>query len=169
MNTYGFELCADVNATKKLYRSLAMQWHPDRPGGTNEAMKAVNAAYERALQGHHGETTMGSDDKPHTYYYKATTEQAIVNIIDELIRLHMDAVMIDLVGTWVWVYGDTRPHKDALKAMGLHWHSKRGMWYWREYSYRRSMSGLSYAEIQALYGAESFENRQQQDDALAVA
>lgn len=31
---------------KKVYRELALKWHPDR-GGSTEAMKAVNEFYER--------------------------------------------------------------------------------------------------------------------------
>lgn len=35
---------------KAAYRRLAMQCHPDKPGGSHERMSALNAAHEAALQ-----------------------------------------------------------------------------------------------------------------------
>ena len=38
---------------------------------------------------------------------------------------------IEIVGEWVWVSGDTKPHKDKLKEFGLIWARKKKMWFWR--------------------------------------
>ena len=32
----------------------------------------------------------------------------------------------------VWVSGDTRPHREELKAAGAKWSGKRQAWYWRK-------------------------------------
>jgi hypothetical protein len=32
----------------------------------------------------------------------------------------------------VWVSGDTKPHREELKAAGARWSKKRGEWYWRK-------------------------------------
>ena len=162
-----FESCATVNDTKRLYHKLAMRWHPDR-GGDNETMKAVNLEYEAALQRHHGETSMGSDGREHTYYYRADVERAAMDIIADLLAQRWADVYIDLVGTWVWVRGDTKPHRAALKDMGLYWHSKRVMWYWRPAGRKhRHMSDHSYASLCTIYGARSFET--ESETALAKA
>lgn len=34
-----------------------------------------------------------------------------------------------LNGTWIWVYGDTKPHKDVLKENGFHYAPKKCQWY----------------------------------------
>ena len=36
---------------------------------------------------------------------------------------------IELIGTWVWVSGDTKPVKEELKKLGFSWHSKKVCWY----------------------------------------
>jgi hypothetical protein len=35
----------------------------------------------------------------------------------------------EVCGLWVWVGGETRQHKDALKAAGYHWAIKKLRWY----------------------------------------
>jgi hypothetical protein len=37
----------DTSKVKSIYRELSLQFHPDRPGGTKEAMQAINLFYER--------------------------------------------------------------------------------------------------------------------------
>jgi len=37
----------DHDRVKSAYRELSLQFHPDRPGGTKEAMQAINLFYEK--------------------------------------------------------------------------------------------------------------------------
>ena len=37
---------ADPERVKRIYRTLAMEFHPDRNGGNGEVMKGINAFYE---------------------------------------------------------------------------------------------------------------------------
>ena len=32
----------------------------------------------------------------------------------------------------LWLAGDTKPHKDALKKAGAKWSAKKGAWYFRK-------------------------------------
>lgn len=34
-------------------------------------------------------------------------------------------------GCCIWVSGDTRPHRETLKAYGFRWAPKRAAWYWK--------------------------------------
>lgn len=38
---------------------------------------------------------------------------------------------IEVCGSWVWVSGDTKPHKEALKESGFKWAPKKEMWHFR--------------------------------------
>ena len=49
----GLKLNSPLDEVEKRYRALANLYHPDRPGGYEEAMKLLNRAYER-IQGHRG-------------------------------------------------------------------------------------------------------------------
>jgi len=35
-----------MERVKRVYRTLAMEFHPDRNGGNGDAMKGINAFYE---------------------------------------------------------------------------------------------------------------------------
>ena len=107
---------------KKQYKRLAMKHHPDR-GGSTEAMQQINAEYETLfsrLKDIH-KTAEGE-----TYTAKtASTETAaeFMDIIEKLI--HMDGIIIEVCGSWVWVTGNTREHKEELKALSFRWSSNK--------------------------------------------
>ena len=37
----------DADKVKAVYQELSLKWHPDRPGGTKEAMQALNEFRDR--------------------------------------------------------------------------------------------------------------------------
>jgi hypothetical protein len=43
----GLNAVADAATVKRAYRQMSMRHHPDRPGGSHEAMQALNQAYRR--------------------------------------------------------------------------------------------------------------------------
>ena len=162
MNNY-FSSCTTVEEIKALYRRLAMQHHPDR-GGDVEAMKAVNSQYQAALKSQHGTNHTGTDNKQHTYYYKQDVEEGIMNKISELCGLRMDGVEIALIGTWVWVTGDTKPHRQAIKKLGCRWHARRACWYWHPpQKYRSRQSKGSLSELAQSYGCKFFDSDRDND------
>jgi hypothetical protein len=166
MNKY-FAGLKTVEEIKSLYRRLAMQNHPDR-GGDTATMQAINAEYLAALQGCHGQTTTGSDKREHTYYYHEETEKEVMDALDVILRIKMDAE-IWLIGRWIWVVGDTRPVKDQLKAAGCRWHGKRSAWYWHNQEYRTTFNrNTDLNGLASMYGCRTFQGRQG-DDALVTA
>lgn len=160
-----FNQCHTVGQAKTEYRRLAKLHHPDL-GGNTATMQAINAAYHAILQAMDGQTSIGSDKKEHTYHYNRHVEQEIMDKISDLLRLKMPNVEIELIGTWVWIYGDTKPHKERLKELGCLWHGKRQKWYWRRFTHRRRTSNMSFDEMRFAFGAHKFE--QEQDRALAT-
>ena len=42
---------------------------------------------------------------------------------------NMSDVWFTIEGTWMWVSGNTKPHREELKRLGLRWAPKRKMWY----------------------------------------
>jgi len=65
----------------------------------------------------------------------------------------MDDVEIWLIRLWVWIIGDTRPHKEALKSLKCRWHSTLTCWYWKLYDDRAFYSKQSLGTLASLYGA----------------
>jgi len=147
-----FAGCGTPQEIKSLFRTLAFQNHPDR-GGSNEAMKAINAAYHKALKGLHGFTSKGTDGKNHTYYYHRKAEQAVMDKVQELLGLNLTECSIEIIGTWVWVSGETKQHQAKLNSAKCRWHGKRGRWYWHTPSaYRRKYSHASMETLRRSYG-----------------
>lgn len=157
-----------VTEIKSRYRELMMKWHPDRHPEADEKQKReftritqeINEAYHAALASAHGSTEKGDDGRDHTYKYNQAEEQAIMDKIEELIKLHMEGVEIWLIGYWIWVIGETKPYKDLLgrNGAGLSWHSKRQAWYWKPYEGKAWHSNASLGSLAYKYGATQFKD-----------
>ena len=150
-----FEGCETVNDVRAIYRKAALKWHPDR-GGDQEMMKLLNLAYEVALKGRHGETSTDTEGREHTYYYNADLERELMAKVSELIKIK--GIVIDLVGVWLWIGGETKAHKEELKTLGCRWHSGRALWFWRKQGYRSTYAkNMSMEDLKAAYGCRGFE------------
>lgn len=148
-----FDSCKTLDDLKKLYKSLVFEHHPDR-GGDLETMKAVNIEYEAAFKrlkaAHNEEAARPESAKRATM---ETPEEFRV-IVERLIRL--DGIEIELCGSWLWIGGDTRKHKEALKAAGCRWSRLKGLWYWHhaEDGAHLIRGKSSMDEIRSKYGSE---------------
>jgi preprotein translocase subunit Sec63 len=133
---------------KAAYRKLAMAHHPDR-GGNAETMKAINAEYDRLfpkLKNIH-QTKTGETYTKET----AETPDYFKDLITELMK--MDGIIIEIIGCFVWVTGDTKPNKDRLKALNFRYHSKKQAWFLApENYYKRSRRDYDLDEIRDMYG-----------------
>ena len=139
---------------KAAYRKLAMEHHPDR-GGSDEAMKAVNAEYDRLFP----KLKNVHKNKDGEEYTKETAEtpEFFKDLINEL--MSMDGIIIEIIGCFVWVTGNTRPNKDRLKALKFQWHSKKAAWYLKPEDYRkRSRKEYDLDEIRSMYGTSGAMN-----------
>ena len=140
---------------KKAYRRLAMKHHPD-VGGNTQDMQEINAEYDKLFaQLKTGYNAWASANNRHT-----TEEQPddFKRIIEILIKL--DGLDIELCGSWLWIGGNTRKHKEALKAAGCQWCSKKKLWSWkpagkRYHSYRGTKS---MDQIRTKYGSQVIKN-----------
>ena len=124
-------------------------------------MQAINAEYHSVLASFDGSTSIGSDGKKHKYTYREEVEQELMDKISELLGLRLEGCEIELIGTWIWVSGDTKPVKDKLgkNGAGLTWHNKRKRWYWRRSGYRSHYNKkASFADLRSFYGSRAFEN-----------
>lgn len=159
-----FKGCTTAESVKKKYRDLCKEYHPDlHPGEANEAaMKEINAEYDRAWAKykhvHSGNsTTEGNKSNARENGTQSRTEvpDGFKDIINSIIGC--DGIEIDLVGSWVWVTGNTFIHRETLKKAGFMWARKKQAWYWRpEEEKGRRHSHMNLDEIKEKYGAQSF-------------
>jgi hypothetical protein len=72
--------------------------------------------------------------------------------------LKLRNIEVSLIGYWLWVTGDTKPNKKALKAESLQWHSKRKCWYYKPAGWKKAKrSNADLSELAVKYGCKSFE------------
>lgn len=153
-----FNEVKNLNELKAAYRKYAFKLHPDR-GGDAKAFSAMQIEYEKMfayLKTHH-ETETGANTEEEAY----TSEEASQNDVDDgfkdiiEILIHLDGIIIEQCGGWLWLSGETRKHKEALKAAGCYWSAKKKMWYWRSAEYRchGNRHSHSMAYIRAKYGS----------------
>jgi len=154
-----FTNCNTPHETKKLYRKLAMENHPDL-GGNTRAMQDINEAYHDMLAMMSGQTHLGSDGKSHKYTYSHKVEQAVIDALGRALGLNKPELRIELIGTWVWLSETKREDKDLYNknGIGFLWHSKRAKWYFRVAGRRRQYnSNATMNELRSAYGSQTYE------------
>ena len=134
-----FQNVEGINEAKKIYKQLAKKLHPD-VGGDEESFKLLNAIYTDLIE--------------HKIYF--SNDFKIDIELEKVISLllHFENITIELVGSWVWVSGDTKEIKDKLKELGFKWAMKKKMWYYGEMK-SKNPTPKSMEEIKSKYGSET--------------
>lgn len=140
-----------INEAKKIYKTLAKKLHPDMENGSEEAFKILNAVYTDLIE--------------HKIYFsndfKIDIElEKVISLI-----LHFENITIELVGSWVWVSGDTKEIKEKLKELGFKWASKKKMWFYGEMKGRNPQE-KSMEEIKSKYGSETLKSKEKKQIAI---
>ena len=136
-----------INEAKKIYKNLAKKLHPD-VGGDEESFKLLNAVYTDLIE--------------HKIYFSNDIKidielEKIISLI-----LHFENITIELVGSWIWINGDTREIKEKLKEIGFKWASKKRMWYFGEMK-SKNPTPKSMEEIKNKYGSETLKTKNKKE------
>ena len=146
MKTYYFSNCKTLEEVKKHYKNLAMIHHPDK-GGSTERMQEINAEYQSIC------------NNPFFAYAEQTVEDKAEfikypEIINQVIGLN--GIVIELIGNWIWISGNTYPYRAELKQIGFYFAPKKVMWYYRPSDYKSSNKSPKTIEyIRAKYGSDT--------------
>lgn len=137
-----FQDIEGINEAKKIYKTLAKKLHPDI-GGSEEEFKLLNEIYNHLIENK-------------IYFSNSSKIDIELEKIISLI-LHFENINIELVGSWIWVSGDTKEIKEKLKEIGFKWASKKKMWYYGEMK-AKNPNPKSMEEIKAKYGSETLKS-----------
>lgn len=139
-----FENITTLEDLKTEYKRLAKLHHPDK-GGSTEIMQEINRLYTAFLKSNMDYMAMSEREKEY--------EEKLPEIINSLI--HLEGLEIEIVYLWVWVSGNTQPHKETLKELGLKWAYKKKKWYYRKEEHAvRNRTNMTYEQITAKYGSK---------------
>jgi flagellin-specific chaperone FliS len=134
-----FRNLTGINEAKKVFKKLAQVLHPDK-GGSNEEFQELNSVYNYYLE---NKLYFSNESK-----FDLELEKIISKI------LHYEDITIEVVGSWIWVSGNTKHIKDDLKDLSFRYAHKKGMWYYGE-KVRNGGKTKSMEEIKAKYGCET--------------
>ena len=150
MKTRYFHNVNCIEELKKQYFALAKLYHSDITGGSDDAMKAINAEYSDLF-------------KVYKDIHKSIKENApedFINIIRALLNLGLS---VELCGRWLWITGDTKAVKEDLKKLGCRWSANKKAWSWHypEDGSRNHKKAWDFNKIRNTYGSVSYTNDEQ--------
>lgn len=84
----------------------------------------------------------------------AELEKALAEKIEEFKKL--DGVTAELVGSWIWLAGETKKHAKELKSLGCRWAPKKMKWSFHfGGGWYKKGKERDYEEIKEKYGVQS--------------
>lgn len=151
-----------IEEAKKQYKKLILKYHPDlaaKNGITiEEATKACQIindewAYLKKHNYNIHESSQGSVYTDESQDVPDDVTNRYAEIIEALI--HMEGVIIEICGSFLWLSGNTYDHKADIKGLGFRWAPKKRMWYlapkdWKKKGRRE----LTMSEIRDTYGSQ---------------
>jgi curved DNA-binding protein CbpA len=151
----------DVNTLEELrkqYKELLKKYHPDNPQGSTEATQEINSEYDnlfKLLKNRHEHKSDNANDNNNSYdnmKYDFTEDIKLREVLQHIIIL--EGINIEIIGSWIWVDGNTYEHKDTFKTLGFRWAKEKKKWYFHTEAFRkRSKRKLSMDDIRDYYGS----------------
>lgn len=150
-----------IEELRRQYKQLAFKYHPDREGGSVQAMQSVNAEYDelyKVVKNVHqtadGKTYAKKEEHP-------DIPDNFREIIDAIINFNVD---IEICGSWIWVF-KAYNYKEQLKALGFFYCSGKKAWAWTN-SPTNNKHRLTLDEIRRLHGSGKI--REQEDETKEI-
>lgn len=154
--------CETLDQAKALYRKLALENHPDH-GGNLETMQEINRQWAdfQAQVSYKAETDR--QQAAHREGRKTTADfcdlREVFGVIREKIifALNLDGELeVELCGLWIWVTGNTKANREALKEAGFKWAPKKLAWYFAGVPSSPHHRHYTMDEIRNAYGSTRF-------------
>lgn len=150
-----FNNCKTKQDAKKLFRELAKTNHPDK-GGSNDIMVEIINEYEKVMKKLASDPKSTHEDMSEEQFQTFVSKE-MQEILDNISHLPIE---IEIIGTWIWVGGNTYPYKSYLTAYNFIWCSTKKMYQWhleRKKGYRGKPQDIE--KIRANYGSKKVVNK----------
>jgi hypothetical protein len=152
LKVFGLDGSAKFENIKLAYRKACSAYHPDRNPAGLEMMKVINAAWSSLSDYMEGTINVEADES------ELNLSEEMNGALNAIIGL---GLTIEICGTWIWVSGDTKPHKEGLKLAGYKWAPVKMMWMWKpEGSKSKGRGKFSMDEIRQSHGSHAIKPKQ---------
>lgn len=146
------------------YRDLAKKYHPDlNPTIDVSIMQEINNEYEQLLDAINNERG---------WHFTMENENIWQSKLVEMLKsfASINDVLVESIGDWIWISGETKPIKEKLKELGFKWAGKKVAWYWKNYRYfKKTNKKFELDELREMFGSEKFEGNNSQQHNLITA
>lgn len=147
-----------IDDVKARFKELAKKLHPDC-GGDAEEFKAMMNEYKIVFE-QYKNIHVTKDGET---YEKETTEtpEQFADIINNII--HFEDVTIEIIGSWIWLSGNTLKYKDVIKEAGFFWSKSKRAWYYNgEKTKSRRRGRYSMNQLRDKWGAQEVKTEKQE-------
>ena len=157
-----FTNCITAEELKKEYRRLAKMLHPDL-GGDTEEFKIMQNEFEKMWE---RLKNVHKNSEGETYTKENTeTAEVFIHIIEVLTPLKN--ILVEICGSWIWVTGDTKEHKNILNELKFRYAHKKQAWYFHTEPYKKKgKRELTLDEIRDMFGSQSYQKKSEKQLAL---
>ena len=150
-----FKNVETVEDLRKEYKRLVFQLHPDK-GGNEEAFKEMINEYEKLFK-----------ILPKTKTNKKEKTEKTINDLkmDKELRETLESILqfkdieVEVIGSYLWVYGNTYPIKEQLKALKFFWSKGHKCWMWNGQEKKYYKKSTNKNAIVDKYGSTSYKGK----------
>lgn len=149
-----FENVKTLDELRKEYHRLAFLHHPDK-GGNTKMMQSINNQYEAMTKKLINQHEDFSDERKD---WEMHVSEELMVIIGRII--HLSGITIELIGSWLWITGNTFAVRDTLKAEGFKFSPPKVAWYFHSGEYIKKNNSLhSMDELRNIWGHQDIESK----------
>lgn len=113
-----------IESLRKHFKRNCKKYHSDL-GGDDKIFIAMNNEYMLIFEYIETYINKVTDDQ---LFNNLNIELSLKIVLNELIKL--DNIEIEIVGSWLWVSGDTKQYKEIFKNLHLRWSNPKKCWYY---------------------------------------
>ena len=121
-----FSNCKTIEDVKQTFKRVVKVLHPDN-GGDAEEFKRMMSEYESAFNRLKNTHRTQAGETYTTQHESTETAKDFADLIEKLLR--MDGVIIEIIGSWIWLTGNTKPHAAEINCLGFIWSKSKQAWY----------------------------------------
>jgi DnaJ-class molecular chaperone len=153
-----FTNCHTIEELKQSYKKLMLQFHPDiNPNGMIECQE-INAEYDLLFP-----RLKNTHKNANNETYTSTTDSSeLANEFKDIINsiIHLHGIKIEIIGSWIWITGNTKEYKDIFKTLKLKWSSKKLAWYYHNEPFKKkSKNQYNMDGLRNLFGTEEVKSQ----------
>lgn len=151
-----FKNCFTLEDLKKEYKRLLFLYHPDNNANGTEECQKINAEYDIMFEKLKNTHRNANNET----YTTNTDSNENVNEFKDILNLiiHFDGIKIEIIGSWIWITGNTFPYRKEFNDLGFKWSGKKFAWYYHKEEYKKHNNNLyNMDEIRNMFGTNEVE------------